>query len=1613
VTGIAIVGMACLFPGASGVDRLWRNLLAGHDATSLATAEDLGIDPARLFDPVKGRPDRSYWLRGGYVREAPFDPSGLRLPADLLASLDELLRWPLHVAREALRDGGRTEDDLARCGIVLGSLSFPTRSSNHAFLPLYEAGIEAALRELLARPDLALPRSAAAAERARARSLLEWTPATLIASALGLGGASYCIDAACASSLYAVELAAEELRAGRADIMLAGAVSCADPFSLHQGFSIFQAYPEQGQASRPLDRSSGGLVSGEGAGMFLLKRYEDACRDGDRVHAVVRAVGLSNDGRGKHPLVPNPKGQLLAFERAYASADLDPAAVPYVECHATGTPLGDPIELASMERFFGGRGGRPLVGSVKSNFGHLLTAAGMAGMIKAVLALRHGVIPPTVDVVEPIASPEGLIGGEGVVRAATPWPAGAPRRAGVSAFGFGGTNAHLVLELPEDAGRALAAPLPGRAGPMAVAGAASLAGDHAALPRQRWKGLEALVAEAVAPAGAYLDRFGVDFLRYRVPSITPDRPIAQQLLLLTVADRAVQAAGLASGANVAVIVAMGTELELHQYRGRVEMGWRVREALAAAGVALTTDEVDALAEAAKDALLPAAGVNQYVSFIGNVMASRVSALFDFSGPAFTLTAGDTSSRRALELAELLLARGEVEAVVVGAVELGGSLEAVTARPDRTPVDGAAAVVLRRARRGEPTIAPSDAPGADGLLRLVERLGGGARPDDGPTPLVLGGRRIGEALVTPENIARYRKPGPSAPPRPAPPPPGPVRELAAAAAGMIASVAAGQAAAHRALLATRHSAADAMAAAVRGQVAVLTVAGASIAEPAAPGVPLARVPTAPPPRPLAPPVPPPPAPTAPIWDEADLLAFAGGDVAPVFGAEYAPIDAFSRRVRLPMPPYLLVSRVTHLKATCGLYQRSEITTEYDVPFDAWYAVDGQVPCAVAVESGQCDLLLISYLGIDFENRGERVYRLLDCTLTFLDALPRVGETLRYEITIDSFARSGENLLFFFRYDCFVGDRRVLEMRGGCAGFFSDAELERGKGVIYSDAELAARAAVEPRSFEPLLFCPRRSFGPDDLARLSDGDLRSVFGAAFDKHGWNPSLRLPPAMLRMFDRVVAVDPAGGAHGLGTLVAEKELRPDDWYFPCHFKDDEVLAGSLMAEGCVQLLQFYLLFLGLQTRTRRARFEPIPGLPQVVRCRGQVTPAHATLTYRLEVTDVGLDPSPFARADVEIVVDGKVVVHFKDLGLRLAESGDGPERPLPAVRKPALFDERKVDEFATGSIAACFGPDYALYERRATPRQPNDDLQLISRVVDVQGRRLDFAPGSTLDAEYDVPVEPWFLSDRRDVPYAVLMELGLQPCGFLSAHLGSTLLFPEEDFQFRNLDGTGRLLRHVDLRGRTVTNRVRLLRSTAIQGVILQSFAYQLSCDGEPFFLGDATFGHFTKPALRNQVGIDAGARVAPWLEGVGAAESLELALPRGQVRLDLLDRAVVVPAGGVHGRGYVYAEARVDPADWFYANHFYQDPVMPGSLGVEAMLGALRALAGQRGVDPARLRHRLAEPTVWKYRGQIVPTSGRMQLELHLKHADERLLIADASLWRDDLRIYTVADLSLTIE
>jgi PfaB family protein len=379
-------------------------------------------------------------------------------------------------------------------------------------------------------------------------------------------------------------------------------------------------------------------------------------------------------------------------------------------------------------------------------------------------------------------------------------------------------------------------------------------------------------------------------------------------------------------------------------------------------------------------------------------------------------------------------------------------------------------------------------------------------------------------------------------------------------------------------------------------------------------------------------------------------------------------------------------------------------------------------------------------------------------------------------------------------------------------------------------------------------------------------------------------------------------------------------------------------------------------------------------------------------------------------------------------------PVKPAP---KPSVFNEWQIGQFATGSVVACFGEEYRIYENRRAPRIPNGDLLLVSRIMSINGKRHHLDAGSSIVSEYDMPATPtpWFFRDNAypTIPYSVYMEMALQLCGFLSAYLGSTLTFPDLDFYFRNLDGDGLLTRDVDLRGKTIRNDVTMTSSITMQGIILQKFTFALSLEGETFYEGTASFGCFTAEAMANQVGLDKGKPVPTWLETAGiAAQTLDLAAlhhaPAGKNsyrlsdgQLNLVDSVQVVANGGKFGKGYILMQEDVKHEDWFFTNHFFQDPVMPGSLGVEAIWQAMQSFALSQGLGSSlrapRFRQALGHKVIWRYRGQVTRANKRIWAEIHIKRVEVRagevLIVADASLWRDDgLRIYEVIDAALAV-
>jgi len=1781
----AIIGISCLFPEASSPEKFYENLLQKKDCTSLLQEDQLFEDPKKYYHPQKGQTDKYYNMRGGFIRDFKLDTNGFAIKSDYLKQLDDIHQWSLYVAREALRDGGYFEQtaDLNRCGVVLGNLSFPTKTSNQLCIPIYHDAVQKHLNSKVPHPEIFFhnkTRNQIHLDNLR----IGGYPAMLIQQALGLSNVAFSIDAACATSLYSLKLAIDYLETGKADMMLAGAVSAADPFFINTGFSIFQAYSDK-ELSCPLDKRSGGLTSGEGAGMVLLKKYDTAVRDNDRIYAVIEGIGLSNDGSGKFILVPNSEGQVLALNRAYEMSGIKTSDVSYIECHATGTPVGDKAEMQTLDTVFQNSPEPPLVGSVKSSVGHLLTAAGMASLIKIILSMNKGTIPATIHVKDPIASPGNTIKSDSVITENRAFPKGKNRYAAINAFGFGGTNAHLILgkATKQTSSKKSEKLITHPNQRLAVVGMSAYFGGEQDFNQLNYNLFNGLPGEYRQPGkrwfdfgsdqekGLFYDSIEMDFKYFKIPPNEISTLLPQQMLVLKTADAALKDACAKKGTNVGVIIAMEPDLSLHQFRGRIEISQRLEEYLSKQNISLPEKEKDKLIIQLKDFIHKSVELNEFTSFIGNTMASRISAQWDFNGPAFTVSEEEYSFFRALEIAQMSLARKEVDMMVVGAVDMTGNIEDVyfqkllleqlkqsaSFNVEQLPVsEGVAVIVLKRSddisRNNQKIYAHLDAicinktandvsnkikadlennqlspnqvdyleisgqatgsikniadfssafnqnsrtcigqtsdhfgrlscsSGAASMLKAVLALyhrylpGRSNNSFDGfmentqstdflvldqsktwnlskgqtkrhasicninhnqtLTHLLLSEHELAQVIhpdyveTAPEKIfiagaqtidqlrpcleqldselsqstsfqhlsakrlAEYHtlKKGqiytavfiasnpvilkkdiqslltqlpalqnqqtewtsPSGSYFTANPMgsaskiaylyPGiqsnyagmwkdifqvfpeayhlfetyqlnpheildikkseirkPINRIKQSALAAIfntyiikdvlkikATAAVGNGLGYNNLMFAlgywqdlqdyfgsikrsgvfkkesypevnflenssdkdiqklnkcfsqriqlndfnkhlslypvnpldvkndpkKHAAniSRMLCQNDRFSEQILNIKQQGIStfieigpnsimkteldllknshsclslaidqpelnvlentfrlcaqllshghevdlsfldqflnhhqyviktnykirigsnKPKLEIVELQKknqdltpeklnlrdkknTPEKSKPKDLAsikididafyeyrnqlsrmqsqflqtrqeglnkikahisrqitgvyPPskkdafqklptidsLSPPSKPIKDaIWSESDLMEFAKGKIANVFGEEYAIIDSYPSRVRLPMLPYFLVTRVTAIKAEIHQFKPSTIVTEYDVPYNSWYSVDGQIPWAVAVESGQCDLLLISYMGIDFSAKGQRMYRLLDCTLTYMAEMPKEGDTLRYEIYIDSFARQGETLLFFFRYDCFVEDRLILKMTGGCAGFFTIDELDKGKGVLRSEKERQDRAKVKKQSFQPFLVCDKNTFNRQQLIDIVKGEVASCFGVQYATLGANPSLRFSAEQILMHDRITSVNISGGLWGLGEVVSEKDLAPDDWFFPCHFKDDQVMAGSLMAEGCVQLLQFYALYIGLHTQTKNARFQPIKKLSNIVKCRGQVVPTDKLLTYKMEVTEIGLSPNPYAIANVDIILENRVVVNFKDVGIELIE--------------------------------------------------------------------------------------------------------------------------------------------------------------------------------------------------------------------------------------------------------------------------------------------------------------------------------------------------------------------------
>jgi acyl transferase domain-containing protein/3-hydroxymyristoyl/3-hydroxydecanoyl-(acyl carrier protein) dehydratase len=792
----------------------------------------------------------------------------------------------------------------------------------------------------------------------------------------------------------------------------------------------------------------------------------------------------------------------------------------------------------------------------------------------------------------------------------------------------------------------------------------------------------------------------------------------------------------------------------------------------------------------------------------------------------------------------------------------------------------------------------------------------------------------------------------------------------------------------------------------------------------------------------------PEPARYLLGRGQCLEFAVGSIAAVLGPDYVPIDQFPTRVRLPDEPLMLVDRILTVEGEPRSLQAGRIVTEHVVKPDAWYLDGTKVPACIAIEAGQADLFLSAYLGADFATEGRAVYRLLDATVTFHRELPRAGDVIRYDIRIVRFFRQGATILFHFQFDATIDGEPLLSMRDGCAGFFSAEELAAGKGIVAQQRRLGERLASIPQGLSDLISIAPTQLDLGQVDALRAGDLFAAFSTPFDRIAALDLNRLPGGRMALLHRVSLLDPRGGSRGLGLIRAEAGIRPGDWFLVCHFVDDRVMPGTLMYEGCLQALRILLLSIGWVGSRDQVAFEPATGVPNRLRCRGQVVESTRVVTYEVEIKDLRYQPQPVAVADAIIFADGKAIVEVRDMALQLSgadrhgleqiwavprareipetagRNPAGGELAGGASHSPALFDHDRILEFAVRKPSAAFGDRYRAFDSgRFIARLPAPPFLFIDRITKIDAEAWVMAAGSAATAEYDIPAGAWyFAADRQEsVAHSVLLEAALQACGWLAAYMGSAL-HSDDDLKFRILGGSALKHRDVTRRTATLSTRVKATKISKTAGMILQQYEYSVCSGDGVVYEGIADLGFFHPRSLEDPDGIREFARSEAAVCCDEDAPVRTFAYPTEapfpDTRWRMVDEIHELPhEGGPHGLGVVRGSARIDPDSWLFKAHFLGDPVWPGSLGQEALLQLLKFAAAERWGATAFSRFEspsLAVAHRWNYRGQITPENRLITIQAEIKQRDDnrRWLLADGNLEVDGRVIYQMRDYSLRL-
>lgn len=785
------------------------------------------------------------------------------------------------------------------------------------------------------------------------------------------------------------------------------------------------------------------------------------------------------------------------------------------------------------------------------------------------------------------------------------------------------------------------------------------------------------------------------------------------------------------------------------------------------------------------------------------------------------------------------------------------------------------------------------------------------------------------------------------------------------------------------------------------------------------------------------------PIGPKFSRKDLEHLSSKNISELFGEMFVKQDSYEKQVRMPEPPLLLADEILGIDAKSGSMGKGTLWSRTVVRENSWYLHRKHMTPGILVESGQADLLLISYLGIDFHNKGERVYRLLGCDGKFFGKLPTVGDVLSYEIRVTGHAKLGDIRLFFFEYECYRNDELLLEVKNGQAGFFTDKELKNSEGVKWTPEDNIPKTdLIDPL---PTPLTNKREFSSEDLVSFSNGDLKSCFGEGFEI---TKTYICPPKIstgkMLLIDGVQEFDPMGGPWGRGYLKASIPVSPDSWYFDGHFNNDPCMPGTLMFDANFQALSFYMTAMGLTIGRDGWRFEPIKDKTYNLRCRAQATPISKKITCEIFIESIITSgDKPIIYADTIVTVDGKISLHCKNLGLELVPGWPMEQMNFNhyfhennSTKKVHSIDGMKLDEAAMlataiGRPSKSFGKNVSHRDTgKVSPRLPNPPYLCISRLLETSGKLGDVKKGDTISAEWDIDPNGFYFDNSSIVPFAFYLEAALQPCGWLSS-LREIAMPSWEKVCFRNLDGSIKLVMPITKNHKVIKTDITMTGLSILGPLTLVKFDAKTYADGDLAFTMNTGFGFFTKESLLTQKGIPINDSFKSITENKSnilidlkkrdykAFNHPTCALEKSN--LLMIDRIVYMDInGGENNLGLARSEKDVTYDDWYFKRHFFQDPVQPGSLGLEAMIQLFYVYVHESGIlnkfKNPEIIPLLDEEITWTYRGQVVPKNKLVNVDLSITKIYEQnnftRICADSWLRCDDLLIYKATNITLLI-